>query len=79
MNDDMKYIVTFTGIEHSMFLIYFFIKNLGFKIDSVSLLHDITKEQLEDVIKNSTDKSFHTYLFPNKLKQCSANTGFTAF
>lgn len=77
LNKDIESAIAFTGIEHSMFLLYFLVKFFDFDIDSVSLLNDITKEELVNKIKTNTDKGFHKYLFPKKLVQCATDDGFT--
>ena len=77
MNSDIDSVIMFTGVEHSMFVLYFLVKYFDFNIDSVSLINDITKDELESKIKNSNDKSFHKYLFPKKLMQCAKYGGST--
>jgi hypothetical protein len=79
LNSNVKYGLVFTGIEHTMFLIYFLVKYFDFSIDKASLLNDITYEELTDKIKNGNSKEFHKYLFPKIFEQCSTNEGFTSF
>jgi len=77
LNTDIKLCISYTGIEHSMFVMYMLIRYFGFGIDNVSLINDITKEQLVEIIKTSTDKGFHKYLYPKELIQCATDAGFT--
>jgi len=77
LDTDIQLCISYTGIEHSMFIIYLLIKYFDYSIDSVSLINDVSKEQLINEIKNSTSKNFHKYLYPKKLIQCSSDTGFT--
>jgi hypothetical protein len=78
-NSNIETGLVYTGIEHTLFYLQFLVKNIGYKIDSVSLLNDINKEQLTKMLNKNYDKSFHKYLVPKKLKQCSNTKGFTLF
>ena len=78
LNNDIESCITYTGIEHFMTIIYLLVKYFNFDIESMSLLNDITKDQLINEIKNNDNKKgFHKYLYPKKLIQCTSDTGFT--
>ncbi len=80
LNDpDMKYVVSYTEIEHSMFALKFLIEYFDYRIDGISLLNDITKSELTYKIKQSKGKDFHKYVFPKEFIQCAVIDGFTLF
>ncbi len=79
LNNYIKYAITYTGIEHTMFIIYFLVKNLNFKITKASKINNISIEELNNKIKTGKFRDFHEYLYPKKIDQCSISSGMYDF
>ena len=76
--------LTYTGIDHSCYIIYILIKDFGFKITDFSYLDEVTndssyedkKSAINKIETNIEYKDFMIKFFPPKLYQCSNLTTF---
>ena len=79
LNNNVDRAILYTGIEHTMFFIYFFVKYFNFRVSKVSKINGITVDTLNKQIKEGEYRHFHKYLFPPILEQCSNDNGMYNF
>lgn len=74
--DSMTNCLMYTGIEHSVNMVYIFVKYFNFKITHYSYLSKPV-EEVESILKNSKEYGgFSEIFFPRTLNQCSDLSSF---
>lgn len=70
LDQDHKNIILYTGIEHSISIIYFLVKHFDFKITNMANITDISISDLNSKLKTTNYDNIRQHFFPKILKQC---------
>lgn len=77
LESDHKNIISYTGIEHSISMIYFLVKHFGYSITNMSTILDNSNlETLNSKLKTDKYSSIRHHFFPKQLTQCIDVSGF---